>query len=82
MKDSNVNETNLLIKKAIMKASENYRKLGGNMRDVLKGDMKAKVKDFNVNEINKSQIDRKKLLSLLTKDEQQMFKTFVKSLQS
>lgn len=82
MKDSNVNETNLLIKKAIMKASENYRKLGGNMRDVLKGDMKAKVKDFNVNEINKSQINRKKLLSLLTKDEQQMFKTFVKSLQS
>ena len=27
-------------------------------------------------------IDRKKLLSLLTKEEQQMFKAFVKSLQS
>lgn len=26
------------------------------------------MKEFNVNEINKSQIDRKKLLSLLTKD--------------
>lgn len=40
------------------------------------------MKDFNVNEINKSQIDRKKLLSLLSKEEQQMFKVFVKSLES
>ena len=40
------------------------------------------MKDFNVNEINKSQIDRKKLLYLLSKEEQQMFKAFVKSLQS
>lgn len=40
------------------------------------------VHGFNVNEINKSQIDRKKLLSLLSKEEQQMFKAFVKSLES
>ena len=40
------------------------------------------IHGFNVNEINKSQIDRKKLLSLLTKEEQQMFKAFVKSLES
>lgn len=40
------------------------------------------TKEFNVTSINKSQIDRKKLLSLLTKEEQQMFKAFVKSLES
>ena len=37
------------------------------------------MKDFNVNEINKSQIDRKKLLSLLSDKEQKMFKSFVAS---
>ena len=40
------------------------------------------MKDFNVTTINTRQIDRKKLLSLLTKEEQQMFKVFVKSLES
>ena len=40
------------------------------------------MKDFNVTTINTRQIDRKKLLSLLTKEEQQMFKAFVKSLES
>ena len=37
------------------------------------------MKDFNVTTTNTRQIDRKKLLSLLSKEEQQMFKAFVKS---
>ena len=40
------------------------------------------MKDFNVNTINTRQISRKWLLEMLSKEEQQMFKAFVKSLQS
>lgn len=37
---------------------------------------------FNVNEINTRQISRKWLLEMLNKEEQKMFKSFVKSVQS
>ena len=40
------------------------------------------MKDFNVNVINTRQISRKWLLEMLNKEEQQMFKDFVKSLKS
>ena len=49
--------------------------------------IKQKVGDsmntvFNVNEINTRQISRKWLLEMLNKEEQKMFKSFVKSVQS
>ena len=37
---------------------------------------------FNVNEVNTRQISRKLLLEMLNKEEQKMFKSFVKSVQS
>lgn len=40
------------------------------------------MKDFNVNTSNTRQISRKWLLEMLSKEEQQMFKAFVKSLES
>ena len=40
------------------------------------------MKDFNVNVINTRQISRKWLLEMLSKEEQKMFKAFVKSLES
>ena len=47
------------------------QKVGDNMNTV-----------FNVNEINTRQISRKWLLEMLNKEEQKMFKSFVKSVQS
>ena len=40
------------------------------------------MKEFNVNVINTRQISRKWLLEMLSEEEQQMFKAFVKSLES
>lgn len=75
----NVNEINPLIEKVFVKAAEDYRELGGSMRDVLKGDMKTKVQEFNVNTVNTRRISRKWLLEMLNEKEQKMYKAFVKS---
>lgn len=75
----NVNEINPLIEKVFMKAAEDYRESGGSMRDVLKGDMKTKVREFNVNTVNTRQISRKWLLEMLNEKEQKMYKAFVSS---
>ena len=40
------------------------------------------MKYFNVNVINTRQISRKWLLDMMSEEEQQMFKAFVKSLES
>ena len=40
------------------------------------------MKYFNVNEVNTRQISRKWLMGILSEEEQQMFKAFVKSLES
>ena len=40
------------------------------------------MKYFSVNEVNTRQISRKWLMGILSEEEQQMFKAFVKSLES
>ena len=73
---------NALLVKVFTKAAEDYRASGGDFRDVLKGDMKAKVREFNVLQTNTQSVNRTELISKLSKEEQIMFNKFVKSVNS